>query len=359
MDSYRIAVIGGDGVGPEVLTEGCKVMDAIAELAGFALEYERFPWGCAYYQEHGEMMPQNGLDVLQDFDAIYLGAIGGFGVPDHISLGDLLLRIRRGFDQYVNLRPTRLMAEELCPLKGVSQDEIDLVVVRENAEGEYAHAGGRLYQGTPNEVAVQTAIFTRRGTERIMRYAFDLCRHRDGKKRLTAATKSNANAFTMVFWEEVLQEVARDYPDIEVNWTHVDALVMNLIRKPQWYDVIVASNLFGDILTDETAALQGSLGLAAGANINPERRFPSMFEPVHGSAPDIAGQGIANPIGAVWAGAMMLEHLGEQKAAQVMMGAIEAVLREGQVRTADLGGNASTAEMGDALAAKATELMKD
>ena len=346
MNKHSIAIIAGDGIGKEVIPAGLNVLSAAARICGFELETEEFPWGCDYYLQTGRMMDADGLRRLQDFHAIYLGAIGDPArVPDHISLRDLLIKIRQSFDHYINLRPIRLLPGTQSPLRDKGHREIDFICVRENSEGEYCGWGGRLKQGSPDEVAEQTVVFTRRGVERVLRYAFDLARQR--RKRLASATKSNAMQYTMVMWDEICREIARDYPDVEVTPYHVDALAARFVLQPESLDVVVGSNLFGDILTDLGGALQGSLGIPASANLNPERRFPSLFEPVHGSAPDIAGRGIANPTATIWAGVMMLEYLGENEAAALVMNALEQALATGRVRTPDLGGNNTTAEMSD------------
>ncbi len=346
MNKHRIAIIAGDGIGKEVIPAGLSVLRAAARVCGFEIDTEEFPWGCDYYLQTGRMMDDDGLRRLQDFPAIYLGAIGDPArVPDHISLRDLLIKIRQNFDQYINLRPIKLLAGTQSPLRHKSHSDIDFVCIRENSEGEYCGWGGRLRQGAPDEVAEQTVIFTRRGVERAMRYAFELALQR--RKRLASATKSNAMQYTMVMWDDICREVARDYPDVEVTPYHVDALAARFVLQPESLDVVVGSNLFCDILTDLGGALQGSLGIPASANLNPERRFPSLFEPVHGSAPDIAGRGIANPTATIWAGAMMLEHLGEKEAAALVMSALERALESSRVRTPDLGGSSSTVEMAD------------
>ena len=349
MKTYRIAVIPGDGVGKEVIPEGLRVLRRAGEVTGsFSLTTADFPWSCEYYLAHGEMMPKDGIDQVRDSDAIYLGAVGFPGVPDHVSLWGLLLPIRKEFDQYVNLRPVSLFDGIPGPLAGRTAADIDMAFIRENTEGEYVGMGGRFKQGTPDESAVQVALFTRKGTERVARYAFELARKR--RHKLASATKSNALNYSMVMWDEIVGEVAREYPDVELTTYHVDALSARMVTFPDTLDVIVASNLFGDILTDLGGALQGSMGLPAGANLNPERRYPSMFEPIHGSAPRRAGQGTANPMATVWAGAMMLDHLGEAEAAELVMKALRHVALNGP-RTKDLGGTAKTVEMGDALAA--------
>ena len=354
MAIYRIAVIPGDGVGGEVVAEGIKVLEAVAgALPGIGFRFTSFGWGTEFYLKHGRMMPEDGLRTLQGFDAIYLGAVGDPRLPDHLTLDGLLLPIRRGFDQYVCLRPAVLYAGLQSPLAGKAPRSIDLVVVRENTEGEYAPAGGRLYVGRPNEVAIQTAIYTRAGCERVMRFAFDLARRR--RRKVTSVTKSNAQGYGMVMWDEVFREVARDYPDVATDTLLVDAACMAMVLRPERFDVVVASNLFGDILTDLSAAVVGSPGLAPSANLNPPRRYPSMFEPVHGSAPDIAGRGIANPLAAILSAAMMLEFLGEAPTAEQVQGAVARILQDGRTRTPDLGGRARTAEVGDAVVAALAE----
>jgi tartrate dehydrogenase/decarboxylase/D-malate dehydrogenase len=348
MPEFRIAVIPGDGVGVEVVAEGRKVLEAVAQgERSLRCAFTTFGWGSGYYRKHGRMMPADGLDRLRGFDAIYLGAVGDPKVPDHVTLHGLLLPIRRGFDQYANVRPAILYPGVPAPLRDKGPGSIDMLVVRENTEGEYADAGGRLHRGFPSEVAVQTNIFTRQGTERIVRFAFEQARSRRG--HLTSVTKSNAMAHSMVFWDEVFREVKGDYPDVRTTSMLVDAACMNLIRRPERFDVVVASNLFGDILTDLSAAVVGGMGLAPGANLNPTRKFPSMFEPVHGSAPDIAGQGIVNPIAAILTAGMMLEFLGARRAAERIRKAVAAVLAEGTVRTPDLGGRSRTTEVTAAI----------
>jgi tartrate dehydrogenase/decarboxylase/D-malate dehydrogenase len=341
----RVAVIPGDGVGQEVIPQGLKVLAA----AGARLDLTELPWGCAYYEREGRMMPEDALEVLAGFDAIYLGAIGWPTVPDHISLWGLLLPIRKKFEQYINLRPVRLPPGVRSPLAGRGPADIDMLFIRENTEGEYSGTGGRVHVGTAAEVAVEAPIFTRMAIERAARYAFDRARER--RKRLTSVTKSNASRYAYVLWDEVVAGVAEDYPEVEVDRVHVDAMAARMVLRPDLIDVVVASNLFADVLTDLGAAIQGSLGLAASANLDPERRHPSMFEPVHGSAPDIAGKGRANPIGAIWSGALMLRHLGEEEKAERIEAAIDRVTGEGRVLTADLGGRASTVEVGDAVVA--------
>jgi tartrate dehydrogenase/decarboxylase/D-malate dehydrogenase len=347
MRAYRIAVIAGDGIGPEVIGAGRRVLEQAAARLGFRLDFVDLPWGCDYYLANHRMMPADGLDTLRPFDAIYLGAIGAPAVPDHVSVWELILPIRQRFGQYVNLRPVRLLPGIASPLAGRVAADIEMVCIRENSEGEYAGVGGRVHAGTPDEIAEQTGIFTRRGIDRIVRYGFRLAQQRP-RRLLASATKSNALQHSMVLWDEVVEAVARDFPDVDVRRYHVDALAARMITHPQSLDVIVASNLFGDILTDIGSAISGSMGVAPGANINPERTAPSMFEPIHGSAPDIAGKGIANPIGAIWAGALMLEHLGERDAHDLVVAAVSEALREG-VKTPDLGGDTSTEGMTEAV----------
>ena len=349
MDRYRLAVIEGDGIGREVIPEGLAAIRAAAEVTGsFVIETIDHPWSCEYYAKHGRMMDDDALDRLRDSDAIFLGAIGFPGVPDHVSLWNMLLPLRQAFDLSVNLRPMRLLPGIPGPLRDRTPEQVDMVVVRENTEGEYCGIGGRLRAGTQDEVVMQTAVFTRKGTERIVRYAFDLAMQRD--RTLISATKSNALNHSMVFWDEVVAAVAPDYPEVRVQGMHVDALAALMILHPDRVDTIVASNLFGDILTDLGAALMGSLGLAPSANIDPTNTHPSLFEPIHGSAPDIAGRGIANPMATVWAGSMLLDHLGQTEAAALLMRAVEHVALAGP-RTPDLGGTASTHELGEAMVA--------
>ena len=348
MKQFHIAVIAGDGIGPEVITEGKKVFSGIAQMDGtFSVTFEDFPWGCEYYLKSGEMMPENGLDLLRGYDAIYLGAVGYPGVPDHVSLGDLLLRIRRGFDEYINLRPVRLLHGAPCPLADISPRDIDMIVVRENSEGEYANVGARLYPGTPRETALQTGVFSRHGCERVIRYAYELARRE--KRTLTSISKGNALRYSMVFWDEIFAEIGKEYPDVETHSLLVDATSMFFVKDPKRFGVVVTSNLFGDILTDLGAAIAGGMGLAAGANLNPERRYPSMFEPIHGSAPDIAGQGIANPLASIWSVAQMLDFLGETEWSERVLRAIETLLVEKKTLTPDLGGTAHTSDIGHAV----------
>jgi tartrate dehydrogenase/decarboxylase / D-malate dehydrogenase len=349
MSEHRIAVIPGDGIGKEVVPEGIRVLDAAARKFGFACQWDELPWSCDYYLEHGRMMPEDGLEQIRGHDAIFLGAVGFPAlVPDHISLWGLLIAIRRGFDQYANIRPVRLMPGIRSPLADRAPGDIDFIVVRENSEGEYSAIGGRSFEGTEQEVVMQTSIFTRRGVDRILRYAFELARSRPDR-HVTSATKSNGVFIAMPYWDERFQAMAAQYPDVRTDQYHIDILTAHFVQNPDRFDVVVASNLFGDILSDLGPACTGTIAIAPSANLNPERAFPSMFEPVHGSAPDIAGQNIANPIGQIWSGAMMLEHLGHEDAAAAVLRAIETVLREGP-RTPDLGGRASTQELGQAIA---------
>ena len=349
MEKYRVAVIPGDGIGKEVVPEGIRVLEAAGARFGFEFDWDEFPWSCETFAKTGRMMPEDGLDRIRGHDAIFLGAVGFPGVPDHVSLWGLLIPIRRAMNQYVNLRPVRLLAGVTSPLAGRTAEDIDFVVIRENVEGEYSEIGGRLYAGTDAEMVVQENIFTRKGVDRIMRYAFELAGSR-AKKHLTSATKSNGIIHTMPFWDERFRAVGADYPDIKTDQYHIDILCAHFVAHPDWFDVVVGSNLLGDILSDLGPAIAGSIGIAPAANINPEREFPSMFEPVHGSAPDIAGQGIANPIGQVWSGAMMLDHLGQGEAAKAVEAAIEAVLVDKELLTPDMGGKATTVELGKAIA---------
>jgi tartrate dehydrogenase/decarboxylase/D-malate dehydrogenase len=348
--THHVAVIPGDGIGKEVVPEGMRVLEAAGRRFGFELQWTPFDWSCELYAQSGRMMPEDGLDRLRAFEAIFLGAVGFPGVPDHVSLWGLLIPIRRTFRQYVNLRPVRLLEGVRSPLAGRTRDDIDMVIVRENNEGEYSEIGGRLYRGTPEELAIQQAIFTRRGVDRILRYAFELARTRPAR-HLTSATKSNGIIHSMPYWDERFAAIAKEYPEVRTDQYHIDILTAHFVQHPDWFDVVVASNLFGDILSDLGPAIAGSIGLAPGGNINPEKEHPSMFEPVHGSAPDIAGRGIANPVAQIWTGAMMLEHLGHADAAAAVVRAIERVVAEGKVVTRDLGGKASTSEVGQAIAA--------
>ncbi len=342
-----VAVIGGDGIGPEVVRAGMRVMEAAAGAdPGLDLRFTEFPWGCEYYLEHGRMMPEDGLETLKGFDEIYLGAVGWPTVPDHVSLWGLLLPIRRHFDQYVNLRPARLLRGVRSPL--ANPKDLDVTVVRENSEGEYSDSGGRIYKGTPHEIAVQESIFTRRGVERIVRYAFGEAGSRRGL--LVGATKSNGISITMPFFDEIFNEISEEHPDVKASLMHADALAARLVLDPAGFDVVVGSNLFGDILSEITAAVSGAIGIAPSANLNPEGTFPSLFEPIHGSAPDIAGKGVANPAGAIWAAALMLEHASHPEAGGRILSALEDTIDSG-IRTRDLGGIASTEEFTEAVAA--------
>ena len=349
MKTFKIAVIPGDGIGAEVVAEGIKVLNTIASLDGsFAFDYTYFPWGCEYYLKTKKMMDDDGLEQLKKFDAIYLGAVGYPTVPDHLSLRELLLKIRVGFDQYINLRPIKLLKGAPCPLEGRKPEDIDFIVVRENSEGEYAGIGEWHNKGEKDEYVLQTGKFTRKGVERVIRYAFELAR-KENRKRVTSVTKGNALNYSMVFWDQVFHEVAKEYPDIESNQLMVDAASMNFVLHPEKFEVVVTSNLFGDILTDLGAAIAGGMGLAAGDNLNPERKYPSMFESIHGSAPDIAGKGIANPIAQIWAAGGLLKHLGYFNWYQKLIASFETLLTEKRVLTPDLGGTSSTSEVGDEL----------
>jgi tartrate dehydrogenase/decarboxylase/D-malate dehydrogenase len=349
MKKYRIATIQGDGIGQEVVPEGIRVIDAAARKAGIQFEWPHFPWSCSYYKETGRMMPEDGLDQIRHHDAIFLGAVGFPGVPDHISLWGLLIPIRRVFEQYANIRPVKLMPGIQSPLRNREYGDIDFIIVRENNEGEYSSVGGRMYVGTEFEFATQQSVFTRHGVDRVIRCAFETAGQRT-RKQVTSATKSNGITITMPFWDERFKVISAEYPSIKTNQFHIDILTAHFVLHPDWFDVVVASNLFGDILSDLGPACTGTIGIAPSANLNPERLYPSMFEPVHGSAPDIAGQGIANPIGQIWSGAMMLDHLGEKDAALAIVKAIEKILESGP-KTRDIGGSASTEEVGRAIAA--------
>lgn len=346
---YRIAVIPGDGIGKETVPEGLRVLATAGRRFGFELETSEYDWSCETYRRTGKMMPDNGIAELRGSDAIFLGAVGWPGVPDHVSLWGLLIPLRREFDQYINLRPCRLLPGVKTPLAGRGPGEIDFYVVRENTEGEYSATGGRMFAGTEREFVTQESVFTRHGCDRVLHYAFQLARSRP-KRHLTSATKSNGIIFTMPFWDERFRAVGKEFPEVRTDQFHIDILTAHFVQHPDWFDVVVGSNLFGDILSDLGPAVAGSIGIAPSANINPERRFPSMFEPVHGSAPDIAGKKICNPIGQIWSGAMMLEHLGEGEAAAAIVTAIEKLLSEGGPRTRDMGGQAGTEEVGKALA---------
>ncbi len=348
MKTYKIAVIPGDGIGKEVVPEGIRVLEAAGKRYGITYSFANFDWSCETYAKTGKMMPENGLEQLRPFDAIFLGAVGYPGVPDHISLWGLLIPIRRTFEQYANLRPVRLLKGVESPLKNARPGEIDFCVVRENVEGEYSNIGGRIYDGTDQEMAMQQTIFTRRGVDRIMRFAFELARKR--KSHVTSATKSNGIIHTMPYWDERFAAMSAQYPDVRTDQFHIDILTAHFVRRPQMFDVVVGSNLFGDILSDLGPAVVGSIGIAPSANLNPEKKYPSMFEPVHGSAPDIAGKNIANPIGQIWSAAMMLDHFGETEAAAAIERAIEDVLTKPEFLTPDLGGKASTQIVGKAIA---------
>ncbi|HYC13571.1 MAG TPA: tartrate dehydrogenase [Stellaceae bacterium] len=348
--TYEIAVIAGDGIGKEVVPEGMRVLEAAARRFGFSLAWRDYDWSCERFAKTGTMMPADGLEQIKGMQGIFLGAVGYPGVPDHVSLWGLLIPIRRGFKQYVNLRPIRLLAGVDSPLKDRKPGEIDFYVVRENNEGEYSEIGGRLYAGTDLEMAMQQTVFTRRGCDRIMRFAFELAMKR--RKHVTSATKSNGIIHTMPYWDERFAAIGKEYPGVKTDQYHIDILTAHFVRHPDWFDVVVGSNLFGDILSDLGPAVVGSIGIAPSANINPERELPSMFEPVHGSAPDIYGMGIANPIGQIWSGAMMLEHFGESAAAAAIETAIAKVLADPKApKTPDLGGKAKTKELGYAIAA--------
>ena len=354
MVTHKVAVIAGDGIGPEVLAEGKKVLEKVAELDGtFQFDFTDFPWGCEYYLKNGRMMAEDGIEQLSKFDAIFLGAVGYPGVPDHISLWDLLLIIRKKFDQYVNLRPVKLLKGAPCPLKDVKREDIDMMFVRENSEGEYAGSGSWLFPGKPNEVVIQDGVFSRVGCERIIRYAYELARKE--KKTLTSISKGNALNYSMVFWDQIFKEVGEEYPDVETHSLLVDAASMFMVKDPKRFQIVVTSNLFGDILTDLGAAISGGMGLAAGANLNPERKFPSMFEPIHGSAPDIAGQGKANPLATVWSASQMLDFFGHPEWAARLIDIIEEMLVEKAVLTPDLGGTAKTNQVGDGVVRKLAE----
>jgi tartrate dehydrogenase/decarboxylase/D-malate dehydrogenase len=344
----KIAVVPGDGIGNEVVPEGIRVLEAIGRRFDLGYSWDTYDWSCQRFAKTGAMMPADGLEQIAKHDAIYLGAVGWPGVPDHVSLWGLLIPIRRGFQQYVNLRPVRLFQGLKSPLVDRKPGDIDYWIVRENNEGEYSSIGGRMYEGTELEAAIQQAVFTKKGCERVMRYAFDLAKKR-GLESVTSATKSNGISISMPYWDERFAAVAKEYPGIKTNQFHIDILTAHLVRNPDWFDVIVGSNLFGDILSDLGPATTGTIAIAPGGNINPEREFPSMFEPVHGSAPDIAGKGIANPIGQIWSGAMMLEHLGHAEAAAAIVRAIEVLFAETDVRTQDMGGKATCRELGDTM----------
>jgi tartrate dehydrogenase/decarboxylase/D-malate dehydrogenase len=347
--TLRIALIPGDGIGPEVTNQSVRVANTALAMDGTAVDWTTFPWGTEHYLAHGRTIPAGGLETLRTFDAILLGAVGDPRVPDTITLSELVFTIRRSFDQYLNMRPARLWAGVVSPLRSSDSLDIDMIVVRENTEGEYANVGGRFRTGTAEESALQTNVFTRRGCERIMRAAFDLARGR--RKSLVSITKSNAQAFSMTLWDDVFREVSLQYPDVTVDSLLVDAAAMELVRRPSRFDVLVASNLFGDILSDLSAAIVGGLGMTPSGNINPERTAPSMFEPVHGSAPDIVGKGIANPLASILSTAMMLDHVGQAASARRIERSVARTLAKARVRTPDLGGTSSTTEMTDAVIA--------
>ena len=349
MRTYKIAAIPADGIGPEVIAAGLTVLEALQQReTGFKLEVAHFDWGSDYYRRHGVMMAEDGLDKLKGCDAIYFGAVGDKAIPDHITLWGLRLRICQGFDQYANVRPARILPGITSPLRDRTSDDLDWIIVRENSEGEYAGNGGRVHRGLPEEVATETSVFTRVGVARIIRFAYEIARKRP-RKHLTVVTKSNAQRHGMVMWDEIAAEVGRDFPDVTVDKELVDAMTTRMVLKPKSIDVVVATNLHADILSDLAVALAGSIGIGPTANLNPERRFPSMFEPIHGSAFDITGKGIANPLATFWTGAMMLDHLGEADAAARLMRAIERVTAEGSVLTPDLGGSATTKQVTDAV----------
>jgi len=351
MTTHKIAVIAGDGIGPEVIDEGIKVLNAVAAKDGsFKFEFTHFPWGCEYYKENGYMMPADGIETLSKFDAIFLGAVGAPGVPDHISLWDLLLIIRKSFDQYINLRPVKLLKGAPCPLKDAKVEDIDMVFVRENTEGEYAGSGSWLFKGKENEVVIQDGVFSRKGCERVIRYAYELAKSQG--KSLTSISKANALNYSMVFWDQIFAEVGKEYPEVKTYSYLVDAASMFMVKDPKRFEVVVTSNLFGDILTDLGAAIAGGMGLAAGANLNPERKFPSMFEPIHGSAPDIAGTGKANPLATVWSASQLLDFFGHEDWGKRLIDIIEEVLTEEKVLTPDLGGTATCSEVGDEVVRK-------
>lgn len=347
--THRIAVIPGDGIGKEVVPEGIRVLEVAGRRFGFDFTWSSFDWSCETYAKTGRMMPEDGLDRLRGFEAIFLGAVGLPGVPDHISLWGLLIPIRRTFRQYINLRPVRLLKGVRSPLAGRAPEDIDLLIVRENNEGEYSEIGGRLYDGTADELVVQQSVFTRRGCDRVLQYAFDLAMTRP-ERHVTSATKSNGIIHSMPYWDERFAAMAKNYPKIRTDQYHIDILTAHFVQHPDWFDVVVASNLFGDILSDLGPAIAGSIGLAPGGDINPEKDYPSMFEPVHGSAPDIAGRAVANPIGQIWSGAMMLDHLGHPDAARAIVKAIETIVAEGKTLTPDLGGKSKTTEVANAIA---------
>ena len=355
MQTHKIAVIAGDGIGPEVINEGIKVLNAVAEVdKSFKFDFTFYPWGCEYYKETGKMMAENGIEELKKHDAIFLGAVGAPGVPDHISLWDLLLVIRKNFDQYINLRPVKLLKGAPCPLKDANEEDINMTFVRENTEGEYAGSGSWLFKDKPNEVVIQDGVFSRKGCERVIRYAYELAKKEN--KTLTSISKGNALNYSMVFWDKIFKEVGKDYPEVKTYSYLVDAASMFMIKDPKRFEIVVTSNLFGDILTDLGAAIAGGMGLAAGANLNPERTFPSMFEPIHGSAPDIAGQGKANPLATVWSASQMLDFFGHENWGKKLIDIIEEILVEKKVLTPDLGGNSTTEQVGNEVIRKIKEI---
>ena len=358
MKDYKIAVIPGDGIGIEVIAEGVKLLKLIEELDGdIAFSLTEFPWGCEFYKRTGKMADDGFMDVLAGYDAIYLGAVGAPDVKDHISLRELLLKIRRGFDEYVNLRPIKLLNMDICPLKNIkSVDEIDITVIRENSEGEYSGVGARLNEGRDDETVLQTGVFTKKGTERIMRYAFELARKEH--KTLTSISKGNALGYSMVYWDETFERIGKEYPDVKTYSCLVDAASMFFVKDPARFQIIVTSNLFGDIITDLGAAIAGGMGLAAGANINPEKKYPSTFEPIHGSGPDIAGQAKANPMAAFWSVSQMMDHFGREDIGSAIIDAIKTVLDEKKHVPTDIGGTASTGEIGEAVCEKFREIYK-
>jgi len=355
MGEYKIAVIPGDGIGPDVTNEAIKVLEMLQKLdATFKVSFQHFEWGSEYYLQHGEMMPKDGLDQLKEFDAILFGAVGDARVPDEVSIWQLIMPIRKQFQQYVNMRPIKQLAGIESPLK--NDGPIDFMVFRENAEGEYSNIGGRLYNDHSQELAIQNTVITKQGVERIAKYAFEYALN-NNKSKVTSATKSNAIIHSMKLWDEVVEKVASDYKGIELESNFIDALAAYFVMRPETFEVVIASNLFGDILTDLGAALVGGLGVSPSGNINPERNYPSMFEAIHGSAPDIAGKGIANPIAQIWSAALMLEHLGRKDLANAIVTSIENVLQEGRIRTPDLGGNSTTEQVGDAIAEDVKSLL--
>ncbi len=355
MNTYKIAVIAGDGIGPEVIDEGVKVLNEAARLDGtFKFEFSYFPWGCEFYKKTGKMMDDDGIEQLKKFDAVFLGAVGAPGVPDHISLWGLLLAIRKGFDQYINLRPVKLLKGAPTPIKEATPENVDMIFVRENSEGEYAGSGAWLFKDKPNEVVIQDGVFSRKGCERVIRYAYELAKSQN--KTLTSISKANALNYSMVFWDQIFEEVGKEYPEVKTYSYLVDAASMFMVKDPKRFEIVVTSNLFGDILTDLGAAIAGGMGLAAGANLNPEKTYPSMFEPIHGSAPDIAGMGKANPLATVWSASQMLDFFGHEDWGKRLIDCIEELLVENKTLTPDLGGKSTTAEVGDAIVKKMQKL---